>query len=390
MKLLFEGVSMQRYLTFATVVAMAAISAPASAGFFNKKCCSTSYTDCCGSSWHSGASAGGCCDGSGGAIAGSPVAAAPAPAPAAAPATRTILVPEMVWETRQVKSMESVPVTKDVQVTVTKNVMVDEVRTHNVTEYQKVQKTRTCNVTVCKTVQVQEPRTCTTYQKSTVQKQGVRTVCRKVPCTEYKTVTKDCGHWENQCVQTGCKTRKGPCGECETVPVFKNKRVWVPNCVTTTVPCTTYKTESVQEPYTYCETVCTPVTKTEMVTVCKQVSSVEPRTETYFECVPVTKAVTCTVKVCKPVSSIETRKCTTYECREVVKECKVQVCRMVEKVVACAPACDPCATPCCDPCATSCCKKSFFNFGGGFNFFKKGSKGDCGCNSGCSSCGCGG
>jgi hypothetical protein len=196
--------------------------------------------------------------------------------------------------------------------------------------------------------------------KETVQKQGFRTVCKKVCHTEYKTVTKDKGCWQNQCVQVGCKTRKGPCGECETVPVYKNKRVWVSNCVT----------ECDQEPYTYCETICKPVTKTENVTVCKTVESIEPRTETYWECVPVTKQVTNNVTVCKQVQSVETRKCTTYERREVVKECKVAVCKMVCKTVAC----DPCANAC-DPCADDCCKKGFgFNFGG---FFK--GKGGCGC-----------
>lgn len=366
---------MQRYLALATVVAMVACSAPASAKFFNKKCCESAYTDCCGSSWATSHDHG-CC--------GSTAAPAPAAAPAPQYVQKTIMVPETVWETRQVKSWECVPVTKDVPVTVCKTVSVVEPRTCTVTEYQKVAKTRTCNVKVCKPVTVQEPRTCTTYTKSTVQKQGVRTVCRKVPCVEYKTVTKDCGHWEHQCVQTGCKTVKTCCG-CETVPTYKNKRVWVPNCVTTQVPVHTCKTESVQEPYTYCETICTPVTKTEMVSVCKMVESVESRVENYFECVPVTKTVTNNVTVCKQVQVTEMRKCTSYEKREVVKECKVAVCKMVAKTV------NVCENPCnaCDPCAsqTTCCKKSF-DFGGFFNRFKS-SKHDCGCSSHASSCGCG-
>jgi hypothetical protein len=345
---------MQRFMALATVVAMGACTAPAPAGFFNKKCCESAYTDCCGS-WSNHD----CCHN-----------AAPAPQVV----QKTVMVPETVWETRQVKTWECVPVTKDVQVTVCKTVEVVEPRTCTYTEYQKVEKSRTCNVKVCKTVQVQEPRTCTTYEKQTVQKQGFRTVCKKVCHTEYKTVTRDRGCWQNQCVQVGCKTRKGPCGECETVPVYKNKRVWVSNCVTETVPCTTYRTESVQEPYTYCETICKPITKTEMVTVCKTVESVEPRVEKYWECVPVTKTVTNNVKVCKQVQVVENRKCTTYERREVVKECKVAVCKMVCKTVDCNP-CDN-HNACCDPCATTCCKKGFsFDFGG---FFNKGSKG-CGC-----------
>jgi hypothetical protein len=293
------------------------------------------------------------------------------------------MVPETVWEVRQVKSWECVPVTKDVQVQVCKTISVVEPRTCTVTENQRVQKTRTCNVKVCKTVQVVEPRTVTCYEKKQVQKQGVRTVCRKVPCVEYKTVTKDCGHWERQCVQTGCKTRKDACGCCETVPTYKSKRVWVPNCVTSQVACTTYKTESVQEPYTYCETICKPITKTENVTVCKTVEVVEPRTECYVECVPVTKTVTNNVTVCKQVQVTEIRKCTSYEQREVVKECKVAVCKMVAKVVnVCETPCDPCATTnaCCeDPCA----KKGHFLsglFGGGSKHHSKKSDCGCGCN----------
>jgi hypothetical protein len=359
---------MQRYLTFATVVAMCAVSAPASAGFFNKKCCESAFTDCCGS-W---APSHDCC--------GPAVAPAPA-APAPHYVQKTIMVPETVWEVRQVKSWECFPVTKDVPVTVCKTVQVVEPRTCTVTEYQKVCKTRTCNVKVCKPVTVQEPRTCTTYVKETVQKQGFRTVCKKVPVCEYKTVTKDCGHWENQCVQTGCKTKKDACGNCITVPVYKNKRVWVPNCVTTQVPVHTCRTETVQEPYTYCETICRPVTKTEMVSVCKMVESIEARTETYYECVPVTKTITNNVTVCKQVQVTEMRKCTSYERREVVKECKVAVCKMVPKTITvCETPCDPCATAndCCDPCAN---RGGFFSgfFGRSFKF-KKGGDCGCGCN----------
>src|SRR3954469_6770558 len=98
---------MQRYLTFVTVVAMCATSAPASAKFFNKKCCESAYSDCCG---HSGTPSQECCGG------GVP-AAAPAPAPAPVTVQKTIMVPETVWETRQVKTWECVPVTKDVPVT---------------------------------------------------------------------------------------------------------------------------------------------------------------------------------------------------------------------------------------------------------------------------------
>jgi hypothetical protein len=297
------------------------------------------------------------------------------------------MVAETVWETRQVKTWECVPVTKDVPVTVCKTVQVVEPRTCTVTEYQKVAKTRTCNVKVCKPVTVAEQRTCTTYVKETVQKQGFRTVCRKVPVCEYKTVTKDCGHWENQCVQTGCKTRKDACGCCETVPTYKNKRVWVSNCVTTQVPVHTCRTESVQEPYTYCETICKPVTKTETVNVCKMVESTEARTETYYECVPVQKQVTNNVTVCKQVQETQIQKCTTYERREVVKECKVAVCKMVPKTITvCENPCNPCDNAC-NSCNT-CCKKGFGDFfGRGFSFRHK--KSDCGCDSGCSSgCGC--
>jgi len=360
---------MQRYLALATVVAMVATSAPASAKFFNKKCCESAYTDCCGAS---SAPAGNCCG------------SAPAPAPVVAPApqyvSKTIMVPETVWETRQVKSWECFPVTKDVPVTVCKTVQVVEPRTCTVTEYQKVAKTRTCNVKVCKPVTVQEQRTCTTYTKETVQKQGFRTVCRKVPVCEYKTVTKDCGHWEHQCVQTGCKTKKTCCG-CETVPTYKNKRVWVPNCVTTQVPVHTCRTESVQEPYTYCETICKPCTKTETVNVCKMVESVESRVENYFECVPVTKTVTNNVTVCKQVQVTETRKCTSYERREVVKECKVAVCKMVPKTIQvcetpCNTGCDTCGSHNDCGCSTS-CKKSFSGFFG--RSYKHSKKSDCGC-----------
>jgi hypothetical protein len=360
---------MQRNLALATVVAMVAMSAPASAGFFNKRCCESNYNDCC-TTWSNHD----CCQ--------------PQPdcchqaAPAPHYVQKTIMVPETVWEVRQYKAIECVPVVKDVPVKVCKTIEVCEPRTCQVTEYQKVCKTRTCNVKVCKTVQVVEPRTCTTYQKSVVQKQGFRTVCRKVPHVEYKTVTKDCGHWENQCVQTGCKTIRDECGCCVTVPTYRNKRVWVPNCVTQTVPVHTCRTETVQEPYTYCETICTPITKTENVTVCKTIEVVEPRTETYYECVPVTKTVTHNVKVCKTIETTEIRKCTSYEQREVVKECKVAVCKLVPKVVNVCE--DPCQNVCYDPCNTCCDNGGWwdrFGFGGKGKskggFFKKS---DCGCN----------
>ena len=222
------------------------------------------------------------------------------------------MVPETVWETRQVKTWECVPVTKDVQVTVCKTVEVVEPRTCTHTEYQKVQKTRTCNVKVCKTIQVRDRGPAPTYEKQTVQKQGFRTVCKKVLCHRVQDA-------DPRLRPLGKPVRADRLQDEEDVLRLRNrsdvqdKRCWVSNCVTETVPCTTYKTESHQEPYTYCETICKPITKTENVTVCKTVEVGRAAIETYWECVPVTKTVTNNVKVCKQVQVVENRKCTTYE-----------------------------------------------------------------------------
>jgi hypothetical protein len=215
-----------------------------------------------------------------------------------------------------------------------------------------------------------------------------RTIQVCVPKTTMRTVTKDYGHWENQvCEAPSCSA--SPCKSTRT------KRVWVPNCVTEKCPVTTNSTRCEVVSYTCYEQQCTevpyectrivykPETRTGTKKTCVYVDekrtrtrkvvkySKEKRTRTRKELSykTVTKKVTVphvtykteekTKEVCYTVNVPEysTEEYQVTRCDRVAhqkveeytvcvphcvtKEQKVQVCKMVPKVVECI------VNPCC-------------------------------------------
>jgi hypothetical protein len=101
-----------------------------------------------------------------------------------------------------------------------------------------------------------------------VTRQATRTVCRMVPETSMRTVTRDAGHWETRMVTVPAPC--GGCGSCGACGHTVCKKVWVPKLVTEQVPYTTHRPHYEQVPYTYTCTVMKPETHIRTVRVCDQ------------------------------------------------------------------------------------------------------------------------
>jgi hypothetical protein len=110
-----------------------------------------------------------------------------------------------------------------------------------------------------------------------VARQGVRTVCKMVPETSMRTVTKDCGHWTTCTVRV--PSRCGGCGDCGSCYQTICKRMWVPKIVTHQVPCTTYRPRYSQIPYTYHCTVLKPEARVRTMRVCDYKTEMRSRTD---------------------------------------------------------------------------------------------------------------
>lgn len=220
----------------------------------------------------------------------------------------------------------------------------------------------TCYKTVYETHWKEVPVTCYKYVQHTdwvekscqvcipktdyVTKQVTQKVCRPVwstvekTCTYYKSVpvttqetcVVDCGHWDVQyCDGSCCAPRRprrcGGCGSCNSCcyqPSCCGHRVWVPNLVEKTYPCTKY--------------VCKPYTKTVPVKVCHYEYDTVVRDVTYPVCTY--EYVTKTYKV--PVTRCET---VPYETVKRVPYCVPK--KVAYTVTVCKPVCTPCTTGCC-------------------------------------------
>jgi hypothetical protein len=353
---------------------------------------------------------------------------------------KTIMVPTMVTEMRSVNCTEYrteqrqrtctvykiVPETKMVQYQYT--VLVPETRTEtvNCVQYKTEARTRTCMVskeiaetkaveftytvavpetrtrtveyTVCKPVmstQTEEYSVCVPYTET---RHGTREVCKMAPTPSSYCVCVDQGHWEDRPIPScasscgcGCAPRTwcgrccSPCGGCESPPVCRTCRVWVPNWVRQQVPCTVmkpvvesvpcdyqvtlYKQETRTRPVQVCHlvaenrseqvqyTVCVPQTRTgtRNVVECKCVAV--PVTETYNVCIPYSVPKQVEYTVCVPQTRTASREVTVCKCVPeqhtetyavcvpycVRKQVPVQVCRMVPQTVTCQV---PVAAPC--------------------------------------------
>jgi hypothetical protein len=352
--------------------------------------------------------------------------------------TRTIMVSEMVSETRMITTTEckleaqtrlltryrSVPVTQQVPytwtefeqqvrpVTRTRTVPVTEQVPYTWTAYECQQQTRQVNYTELVPVTRPVVQTYTELVPTVEQRTGTRKVAHTVAVQVPQTVTKDLGHFEEQCVEVPVvlasshgtsgsrfhglfRKHKHDCDSCAPVVdacdcgpqmTTVTKKVWVPKMVTETVITTVNKVEWVEEPHTWTVTVCRPVTKqrTVNVTTCEAVA--KTRTETFSVQVPVKKTgvrtvTTCklenyveNVTVCVPITKTGTRAVTTYRCEaytenvtvnvsvpvSVQKPITVQVCRQVPKTITvqvpvpvASTGCGDCGAP---VVAKPCCK----------------------------------
>ncbi len=173
---------------------------------------------------------------------------------------------------------------------------------------------------------------CTPYYE-TVEKTYTR--YRSVPVTTQQTCVVDEGHWDVQYCAGGCnhgprprrRPRCGGCGGCYTccapAPPCCGHRVWVPNLVEKTYPCTKY--------------VCEPYTETVPVKVCRYKYEQHTREVTYPVCTYEYVQKTCKVPVTRCVA-------VPYEVTKKVPYC---VPRQVEyTMTVCTPVCQPACTSC--------------------------------------------
>ncbi len=253
---------------------------------------------------------------------------------------KTIMVPTTVMEQRTIQSVEYHPQVTEKIVTVMKRIPVTHEVTRDCTIMVRQTRTRTVSYMACKPVFKEVEQQCMVSVPHLVKKDGVRTFCRTVPVHETRLVCRDEGYWAEQpCGCGGCGDphcgkcrRMGHCYACGGCGV---RKVWVSNIVQEEVPVTTYKTELVQEPYTYHVTVYKQELQTRKVRVCEY--QYEPKTRDITETIFVPKTVTKTFHVTsyKCVPEQVTKPCTVMVPHHVEKVINVPVCRMVPKTVLC-------------------------------------------------------
>ncbi len=266
---------------------------------------------------------------------------------------KTVLCPTWVTEKRTVTVTECRPETRQRAYTVCRLVpettQVERQCTIMVPQVQK----RVEQYTVCRPVWKEEQREYTVMVPHTETRQGTRRVCRMVAVQQTKTVCEDQGHWEERPVAPCCPPTcaPAPCGPAQQAATC---RVWVPKVVQKQVPVTCMQPQWVEEPCTYCVTVCKPEKRVCTVRVCHFEKVPMQREVCYTVCVPqVVKRVE-NVTVCKTVTEQKTCNYTVMVPHQVQKEVEVQVCKMVEKKVQVLVCPQPCCQPAC--CAPACGK----------------------------------
>ncbi|MEQ8790561.1 MAG: hypothetical protein RIC55_29965 [Pirellulaceae bacterium] len=233
---------------------------------------------------------------------------------------RTIMVPHYEQQKRTIQVTECKPVARQREVTVYRCVPEVKKVEQTCTVMTHEPRTRTEHYTVCNTTYREETRSYTVGVPEMQQRTGTRMVCVPKPVTVMKAVCQDHGHWEVLPCNCGC---------CQP------HRVWVPQMVTTHVPCTVMKPDYVEEPYSYSVCVMRPVTKTCKVRVPEY--NYETKTRQVTCMVPVPKQVTRMVDVVtyNHVPEKKTEHYTEMVPYTVDKEIYVPVCKMVPKKIVC-------------------------------------------------------
>lgn len=247
-------------------------------------------------------------------------------------AGRTVLVPQMVMETREVVCCEERPQLVTKKVPVVKRVPVSCMQQRSTV--RMIQKK--VPQTVCRQTPAPEDSTasiCVTKMVPHTEKlTGMRKVTREVPGVEKRIVCEDLGHWEPCGCTCACATCRGGgcCGRCP------HKR-WVSNKVERVVEVPVMKTECFEEPYEYEVTRMKPQIVKQQLTL-RQYGHAKKVTEEVMVTMLVPECVQETVPVttCKCYLDYEEKQCTVMVPVKVIKEVQVPVCRMVQMTVPAA------------------------------------------------------
>ena len=222
------------------------------------------------------------------------------------------LVPQWVPEKRIVREVVCKPVEREKTVQVCRRVVETKTVTRQCTTWQPVTEMRTVQYTVRvpewkeveQKVPVRVPKVITC--------QGVRRVCRRVPVTTTRTVCYDAGRWV-----------------CTVDHCGRPRKVWCPNIVTKEVPCTTYRLEWEEVPYTYQRTVYETKWETRKVRVCTFRCEVRTKEVPRVRYEPKVVEKQVQVPVFKTVVEERKVKCVEWVPEVVEREVGVMVCRLV-------------------------------------------------------------
>lgn len=189
--------------------------------------------------------------------------------------------------------------------------VVTEQREITVVRYQRQVNERQITVQRCVPTPKQVEREYTVMVPYRVERQAVRRVCRPVPVEQKYNVTVDRGHYETVCYQApsyGCGSGgcgagcgNGGCGAGACAPRIYCCKRWVPNIVQEQRTCMVLKPHYEEVPYTYYATECRPVTKVARYTVMTYQYVPEERTVQHVTMVPVREQQTVPVQVCRYV-----------------------------------------------------------------------------------------
>ena len=185
--------------------------------------------------------------------------------------TKTILVPRISYEIKQVAVVALQPTVAQKTVTLVRD--VPEVR--NVKRLLPVlvpeEQTVTETYEECRLIEEEVNREVVVWQPHAEIQEGTRTISRPVMTPESRTILKDVGGWsEKRWVDAhGCR---------------RTCRVWKPKIVEEPVALTLPKLEAVQVPYREDAVVLKPETKTVTERVCRPVVETKTREVTHTVC----------------------------------------------------------------------------------------------------------
>ncbi len=271
---------------------------------------------------------------------------------------KTVLVPRIVRETRTVQVTKYRAEQQERTYTVSRCVPHTETVTETCTVMVPEWQTEVVPCTVRKLVKTPVEKTFMVNTTEYQEREGTRRVCRYEPVTVERTVCVDEGHWEERacpspcggCAPCGGCGHCGGCSPCAPAPCARTVRVWVPNYVQKTVPCTTYRQVWEDVPCTYKVAVCVPKEVTRTVMQCEYVTETVDREVRRCVWKPEQREYTRNVCHVEVVQEEKTVTCNVMVPYTVEEEVEVCVCRMVEETVQ-VPVCaaTACADSCCAP-----------------------------------------